>query len=123
MKDYKEQAEYYQSRAEAFEMFYTSRLNTYKALITFGGIIAKMWSDVLAYEAKHGKTGKTDEQRNRLNSLQDLYEDFSGLDEENQKLRVMLQNKDSDIADMNVKLVLTEKLLEKHTQWDDGENN
>lgn len=118
MKDYKEQAEYYQSRSEAFEMFYTSRLNTYKALITFGGIIAKMWSDVLAYEAKHGKTGKTDEQRNRLNSLQDLYGDFSGLDEENQKLRVMIQTMGSQVDELNSKLEAVQKELDNYKNFD-----
>lgn len=118
MKDYKEQAEYYQSRAEAYEVFYTSRLKTYKALICFGGIIAKMWNDVLAYEAKHGKNGKTDDQRGRVSLLQDLYDDFSGLDEENQKLRVMIQTMGSKVDELNGKLESVQKELDNYKNFE-----
>lgn len=111
MKDYKEQAEYYHDLAQVYEEFYKNRLKSYRALICFGGVVAKMWSDILAYESKNGRGIRTEEQRARVGLLQDVYDDFSGLDEENQKLRVMIQSMSEKIELLKVENVnLQDKL-------------
>lgn len=111
-EDYKELCKVYECQIQAFALFYQDRLRFSMALMTLSGIITQMEVDIATYRLKNGSIDKIQPVINRAKSLTMIYDDLQGLDNLNQRYKLILNGNIQRIDALETENALLKKQLQ-----------
>lgn len=102
--DYKELAKLYELEAEAYAINYEDEIKPVRALMLMGAVLARMESDLIVYERKHGKNARTKGSQEKVDILKSIYEDLSTVNERNRRMKLVLMSNNARMMEMETEL-------------------
>lgn len=105
-KDWKVIADKYRLEAEAYAAHYDEELKHLNALLVMSGVLCAMESELIQYEIKQGKTERGKATLERIEILKSIYDDMSGINERNRRMKLILANNNARMLQMSEELAI-----------------
>lgn len=83
---------YYQALAEVYIAQYENHIEREQAIMVAKGVTADMISELIKYEAKHGKSEKTKAQAEKILIIENTLSMFSAISSTNTQIKLILKN-------------------------------